>query len=83
MREHDPSRRPFWHLRRRPGRVASDVDEELRVHLEMRAEELRAAGMSPEARRAAKRSGGSAISNARGGIAGSNRPERRSACNAR
>ena len=51
MGEHDPSRRPFWHLRRRPGRVASEVDEELRVHLEMRAEELRAAGMPPEAAR--------------------------------
>jgi putative ABC transport system permease protein len=49
MREHDPSRRPFWHLRRRPARVVSDVDEELRVHLEMRAEELRAGGMAPEA----------------------------------
>ena len=33
----------FWYLRRR--RVASDVDEELRLHLEMRVEELIAAGM--------------------------------------
>src|SRR5918993_1835741 len=44
----------FWYLRRRG--VASDVDEELRLHLEMRVEELIAAGMPEnEARREALR----------------------------
>jgi putative ABC transport system permease protein len=44
----------FWHWRRRPDVVRDEVDEELRVHLEMRIDELRAAGMSPdEARRQA------------------------------
>jgi predicted permease len=44
----------FWYLRRRG--VASDVDEELRLHLEMRVEELIAAGMPVnEARREALR----------------------------
>jgi predicted permease len=46
----------FWYLRRRPDAVRDDVDEELRVHLEMRIEELRSAGLSPgEARRQAVR----------------------------
>jgi putative ABC transport system permease protein len=39
--------RPFWFLRRRPDALQADVDEELRVHLEMRIEELVAKGMSP------------------------------------
>ncbi|HXI31530.1 MAG TPA: ABC transporter permease [Vicinamibacterales bacterium] len=42
-------RRRFWYLGRTRDRVAADVDEELRVHLEMRAEELRAAGLSSDA----------------------------------
>ena len=47
-------RRPFWYLRRRA--VKSEVDEELRLHLEMRVAELDRAGMSPdEARREALR----------------------------
>jgi putative ABC transport system permease protein len=49
-------RRPFWYLRRPPHTVASDVDEELRTHLEMRIEELTATGMpADEARREALR----------------------------
>lgn len=47
---------PFWFLRRAPDRIARDVDEELRVHLEMRVEELVAGGMRPdEARQEAAR----------------------------
>src|SRR5687767_8356825 len=46
----------FWYWRRRPEVVRDEVDEELRVHLEMRIDELRAAGRSPEeARRQAVR----------------------------
>ena len=46
----------FWYWRRRPEVVRDEVDEELRVHLEMRIDELRAAGLSPgEARRQAVR----------------------------
>jgi putative ABC transport system permease protein len=46
----------FWYWRRRPEAVRDEVDEELRVHLEMRIDELRAAGLSPEeARRQAVR----------------------------
>ncbi len=41
--------RPFWYIRRRS--VQSDVDEELRLHLEMRVEELRSHGMPVEAAR--------------------------------
>ena len=45
---------PFWYLRRRS--VKSDVEEELRTHLEMRIDELVANGMSPgDARREAER----------------------------
>ncbi len=56
MREHDHRRRPFWYLRRRPGAVASEIDEELKGHLELRVEELRARGFSlDEARRQALR----------------------------
>jgi hypothetical protein len=48
--------RPFWYLRRRPEAVASEIDDELRVHLEMRVEELTAGGMPAEdARREALR----------------------------
>jgi hypothetical protein len=32
-----PRRRPFWYLQRGPDRVAAEIDEELRGHLEMRA----------------------------------------------
>ena len=46
----------FWYLRRRPEAIRDEVDEELRVHLEMRIEELRAKGLSPDdARRQAVR----------------------------
>jgi predicted permease len=41
----------FWYLRRRPEAVRDEVDEELRMHLEMRMDELRAKGLSPEAAR--------------------------------
>jgi len=44
-------RRPFWSPRRRPGELQADVDEELRVHLEMRVDELVARGLSSEAAR--------------------------------
>ena len=43
--------RPFWYLRRRPDAVQADVDEELRVHLDMRVEELVGKGMSIDAAR--------------------------------
>ena len=47
-------RRPFWYLRRR--NVASEVDEELRLHFDMRVAELVAGGMrAEEARRTALR----------------------------
>ncbi len=47
-------RRPFWYLRRRA--VKAEVDEELSLHLEMRVNELIAAGTPPdEARREALR----------------------------
>jgi predicted permease len=50
----DRRRRPFWFLGRTPEAVESEVDEELRVHLEMRVAELKARGLSAEeARRAA------------------------------
>jgi predicted permease len=56
MRRRGQPRRPFWYLRRPPGVVQSDVDDELDLHLEMRAEELRSQGLSPdEARREALR----------------------------
>ena len=46
----------FWYLRRRPETIRDEVDEELRVHLEMAIEELRANGLSPDdARRQAVR----------------------------
>ncbi|HVR71140.1 MAG TPA: ABC transporter permease [Vicinamibacteria bacterium] len=49
-------RKPFWYLGRGPRTVRDDVDEEIRVHLEMRAEELRAEGLPlAEARREALR----------------------------
>src|SRR5215203_3037007 len=51
MSEHEPVRRPFWHLRRGRGGIAADVDDELAVHLDMRAEELQATGMSRDAAR--------------------------------
>ena len=48
--------RPFWYLRRPPDELQAEVDEELRVHLEMRIEELVAKGMSSDAaRREARR----------------------------
>ncbi|HET7746808.1 MAG TPA: ADOP family duplicated permease, partial [Vicinamibacteria bacterium] len=46
------SRRPFWYLGRRRAAVAREVDEELQLHLEMRAEELVARGMTAEEARA-------------------------------
>jgi putative ABC transport system permease protein len=44
-------RRPFWYLGRSRDRVAAEIDEELGTHVEMRAEELRARGLTPEAAR--------------------------------
>ncbi len=47
---------PFWYLRRRPDRIQADVDDELTLHLQMRVEELVAAGMAvEEAHREARR----------------------------
>ena len=44
----------FWYLHRTDEAVQSDVDEELRLHLEMRTEELVARGMArDDARREA------------------------------
>jgi predicted permease len=43
--------RPFWYLRRKRHELEADVDEEFRVHLEMRVEELTSRGMSTEAAR--------------------------------
>jgi putative ABC transport system permease protein len=43
--------RPFWYLRRRPDELQTQVDEELRGHLEMRIEELVAKGVSSDAAR--------------------------------
>ena len=46
--------KPFWYVRRRS--VKADVDEELRLHLEMRIDDLAAQGMTREdARREAVR----------------------------
>ncbi|HYM26148.1 MAG TPA: ADOP family duplicated permease, partial [Vicinamibacterales bacterium] len=46
----------FWYLRRRPDAIASEIDEELTHHLELRAAELEAGGMPrDEARREALR----------------------------
>ena len=48
--------RPFRYLRRRSQDLQADVDEELRIHLDMRVEELVASGMAAEvARREALR----------------------------
>ena len=45
----------FWYLRRRPEMIQSDIDEELRLHLEMRADDLVARGLSrDQARREAE-----------------------------
>lgn len=56
MAEDRQRERPFWYLRRRPETVGSEIDEELRVHLEMRTEALRRAGMpADDARREALR----------------------------
>src|SRR5688572_29867501 len=44
----------FWYLRRHPEAIRDEVDEELRAHLELRVEELRASGLpADEARRQA------------------------------
>lgn len=46
--------RPFWYIRRRPHTIASEVDEELDLHIEMRTDALVAQGMPrAEARREA------------------------------
>jgi predicted permease len=46
----------FWYLRRRPETIQSDIDEELRLHLEMRADDLVARGFSrDQARHKAER----------------------------
>lgn len=50
------TRRRFWYLGRQSRTVASEVDEELSVHLEMRVQELRSQGLPEvEARREALR----------------------------
>ena len=55
-----PRQKPFWYLRRGSQTVRDEVDEEIRVHLEMRVQELRAQGLSSEdARREALRRFGS------------------------
>src|SRR5512147_736413 len=55
MRE-EGRRRLFWYLRRRPDAIASEVDEELDVHIQMRTRALVAQGMPPDdARREALR----------------------------
>ena len=41
--------RPFWHWRRRDHELAAELDDELTLHLELRAEELVRAGLSPDA----------------------------------
>jgi predicted permease len=51
MNEQRQRRRPFWYISRRPATVASDVDEEIRLHLEMRIAELTSRGMPAEAAR--------------------------------
>ena len=43
--------RPFSYLRRKRHELQAEVDEEFRVHLEMRADELKSRGMSAEAAR--------------------------------
>jgi putative ABC transport system permease protein len=49
-------RKPFWYLVRGRQAIRDGVDEELRVHLELRAEELHAQGLPmEEARREARR----------------------------
>ena len=54
-----PRQKPFWYLRRGAETVRDEVDEEIRVHLEMRVRELRARGASLEdARREALRTFG-------------------------
>jgi putative ABC transport system permease protein len=40
--------KPFWYLRRGSRRIQSDLDEELRTHLDMRTEALIADGLTPE-----------------------------------
>jgi predicted permease len=47
--QHPNRRRPFWYLRRSSDRVAAEIDEELRSHLEMRADDLQRRGLSPDA----------------------------------
>src|SRR6188474_3370370 len=43
--------RPFWHWRRRRHELVAELDDELTLHLELRAEELVRAGLSPDAAR--------------------------------
>jgi putative ABC transport system permease protein len=56
---HNPGRKSFFRLLRRRQDIQSEVDEELRLHIELTAEKLAAAGMSPAAARleAARRFG--------------------------
>ena len=51
MSGRDHRRRPFWHLRRGPELVSSEVDEELSVHIDLRAEELQARGLPADVAR--------------------------------
>jgi putative ABC transport system permease protein len=49
MSEPRDRRRLLWYLERRPETVAAEVDEELRLHLELRIEALMAGGLTREA----------------------------------
>ena len=51
MSGRDHRRRPFWHLRRGPELVSSEIDEELSVHIDLRAEELQARGLPADVAR--------------------------------
>jgi len=56
MSRHQGRRSPFWYLRRGRRALESDLDEELKLHIDLRIEELRASGLSAEdARREALR----------------------------
>jgi putative ABC transport system permease protein len=51
MRDPHRGKRPFWHWRRRRDQLAAEIDDELRLHLDLRVEELVRQGLPPEAAR--------------------------------
>ena len=51
MSGRDHRRRPFWHLRRGPELVSSEIDEELSAHIDLRTEELQARGLPADVAR--------------------------------